>query len=618
MPESLGDSGASPRQSCSVIAQLCAAIEYEVSGKRIAGRRLMQPLTLGNGNEEMITSLGLSNARLFDGERWNFSLPPLSVICGTNSAGKSTLLKLPLLLRQSQGIGDSLISGGGRLRLSGSQVDLGNFESFITKNDLARDLKLRFTVSDLMDSALLSLIRVWSAKGVSVRSPVKQESRRVPYSVRVELSYGIRPSPAESTRYTAPRSRRLVKGSGSSSGAPTLPSDAQAVLKRAHFELVVEGRALCDWQIFLVPSHEKSMNVEPAYQIMIPKFLLAGQGWQDLLKKQHYESTVAGFENSKYRIYPVVVRGFLPDGMRIRVRRKGDSPRTRQAGRSFSVWPLPFPIGIVNDDIRSALTSVHYLGPLRTAAKRFYVAQGAVDPTMDSSGEFLPYVLRDQGESLVSYTPPGVSEPRKETLVNALDEWLSYLRTGEIESRKNQKGEIAIATTKEVLVEFSIRSALGRSTHALADSGFGYSQVLPILVKGLVAGEGSTLIVEQPELHLNPALQIRLAEFFVGLTLAGKQVILETHSEHMVNSVRVLAAERHTSGELCGVYFLDATDRGPEVHRMSIDTDGSVDNWPRNFFGDAAGLSGRLLRAQRAFLASDSLARPNSKTSRSE
>jgi len=183
-------------------------------------------------------------------------------------------------------------------------------------------------------------------------------------------------------------------------------------------------------------------------------------------------------------------------------------------------------------------------------------------------------------------------------LVKALDGWLRYLRTGEPFGEASNEGELAIATTRDVLVELSLRSTIGGASHALADSGFGYSQVLPILVRGLLAPTGSTLIVEQPELHLNPSLQVRLAEFFVGLARAGKQVLLETHSEHVVNSMRVLAAESEAEVDQCAVFFLDAPNGKPEVHRLEVASDGIVENWPRNFFGEAANLRGRLLRAQ--------------------
>ena len=185
--------------------------------------------------------------------------------------------------------------------------------------------------------------------------------------------------------------------------------------------------------------------------------------------------------------------------------------------------------------------------------------------------------------------------------MSALAQWLCYLRTGEELSCAETGGELKVSALKNVLVELEVKSSVGKEVYPLADSGFGYSQVLPILVRGLLTPRDGTLIIEQPELHLNPALQVRLAKFLVNMARAGKQVVVETHSEHLVNSIRVLCAEDET-GTLAndsGIFFLDIVEGLPVVRELSIQSDGTVAEWPQNFFGEAASLTGRLLRAQK-------------------
>ena len=119
----------------------------------------------------------------------------------------------------------------------------------------------------------------------------------------------------------------------------------------------------------------------------------------------------------------------------------------------------------------------------------------------------------------------------------------------------------------------------------------------------MLTDPGSTLIVEQPELHLNPAIQVRLADFISAMVRAGKQIIIETHSEHLVNAIRVIAAEDE-SGDLsskCEIFFIDIEDGVVKVSELSMKPDGTVPEWPHNFFGEAASLTGRLLRAQKRF-----------------
>jgi predicted ATPase len=107
--------------------------------------------------------------------------------------------------------------------------------------------------------------------------------------------------------------------------------------------------------------------------------------------------------------------------------------------------------------------------------------------------------------------------------------------------------------------------------------------------------------VEQPEVHLNPALQVRVADFLVAMARSRKQILVETHSEHIVNSIRALSAEDETgaTASLCRIFYLEPTEKKPTVHELSVTQDGTVPEWPKNFFGEASALAGRILRAQR-------------------
>ena len=217
-------------------------------------------------------------------------------------------------------------------------------------------------------------------------------------------------------------------------------------------------------------------------------------------------------------------------------------------------------------------------------------------------------MLRDRAEDRVTNVLPGAgTEITRQPLGKALDGWVHYLRTGESGS-PSESAEVLLSTTKQVLVQISVKSPSNSEGYALADSGFGYSQVLPILVRGLLADAGSTFIVEQPELHLNPSLQVRLAEFFVSMVRGGKQVLIETHSEHLVNAIRVLAAEDETGAlsQKSRIYFIDTSLPRPVLRNLSVEKDGTIPDWPRYFFGEAVELTGRLLRAQKRFRTSTS------------
>jgi len=200
----------------------------------------------------------------------------------------------------------------------------------------------------------------------------------------------------------------------------------------------------------------------------------------------------------------------------------------------------------------------------------------------------------------VTHCIPGKKKIISEPLTVALNRWLHYLRSGDFPNEIEVQDEIETSTMKGILVELAIKSIGGDNSYALADSGFGYSQILPIIVRGLLTLPGCTLIIEQPELHLNPSLQVRLADFFASMVRADKQVFIETHSEHIVNAIRVLVAEKLFGdfSSKCEIFFLDNISGNPTVHTLSVKPNGTIPEWPYNFFGEAANLTGRLLRAQ--------------------
>ena len=151
-----------------------------------------------------------------------------------------------------------------------------------------------------------------------------------------------------------------------------------------------------------------------------------------------------------------------------------------------------------------------------------------------------------------------------------------------------------------MLLQLDIVNFGGRQKHALLDSGFGYSQVLPILVRGLLTPRAGLFVVEQPEVHLNPGLQVRLADFLVSLARNGRQLLVETHSEHIVNALRAITAEAEDSKEKikCSIFYLEASCDGPLMTKLDIQSDGSVPSLPLSFFGESTQILARLMKAQ--------------------
>jgi predicted ATPase len=118
--------------------------------------------------------------------------------------------------------------------------------------------------------------------------------------------------------------------------------------------------------------------------------------------------------------------------------------------------------------------------------------------------------------------------------------------------------------------------------------GFGLSYVLPVVVACLTAGPGSLLLIENPEAHLHPRGQTAMATLTCAAAAAGAQVIIETHSDHVLNGLRLAVKEEHLPAENVTVLFFQRpTDGiGAEVVQPRLGSDGMLTEWPEDFFDE--------------------------------
>ena len=122
----------------------------------------------------------------------------------------------------------------------------------------------------------------------------------------------------------------------------------------------------------------------------------------------------------------------------------------------------------------------------------------------------------------------------------------------------------------------------------LTDVGFGVSQVLPVIVLLHHAPEGSTVLLEQPEIHLHPLAQAELADVIIHAATHRKvQVVLESHSEHLLLRLQRRIAEERVSADDVALYFCRIRNGASEIEALDLDEYGNIRNWPDKFMGDA-------------------------------
>ncbi len=120
-------------------------------------------------------------------------------------------------------------------------------------------------------------------------------------------------------------------------------------------------------------------------------------------------------------------------------------------------------------------------------------------------------------------------------------------------------------------------------------AGFGLTQVLPIVTAAISADINDLLLLENPEVHLHPAGQAAMGEFLAEVAAAGVQVLIETHSDHVLNGIRRAVKKGMLPAEDAALHFFrprrgDGQGGEAQVRSPTLYPDGGIDDWPDGFF----------------------------------
>jgi predicted ATPase len=235
-------------------------------------------------------------------------------------------------------------------------------------------------------------------------------------------------------------------------------------------------------------------------------------------------------------------------------------------------------VGRIIDTFSSA---IRYLGPLRAEPQAIqgYSPSGQPDD-VGPRGEYAAAVYASNRKHPIPWWNPVSRQVETATLEEAMNTWLRYLSVAD---------HVGTREADMLGVAWMVRPTPTTRERSLQAVGVGVSQVLPILVSGLLAPEGTILIMEQPELHLHERPQARLGDFFYGLTRVGKQVFVETHSAVLINQLRYLIVKGDQEvRDAIAIYFVEQDDQGDaRFQPIRIAKGGAVENWPDGFFDES-------------------------------
>ena len=160
-------------------------------------------------------------------------------------------------------------------------------------------------------------------------------------------------------------------------------------------------------------------------------------------------------------------------------------------------------------------------------------------------------------------------------LINKINFWVDFIMTG---------GGLTLGGRDKDSAVLSLNMLMPNSNKKIKaiNCGFGYSYVLSIVVNALTIEKG-TLIIENPEAHLHPQAQIRLTKLLSSILDRDIQVLIETHSEHIVNGFRIYALSKDLplNHDELNIYFFDEDF---SIQHLKIESNGRIKNWPKGFF----------------------------------
>ena len=222
-----------------------------------------------------------------------------------------------------------------------------------------------------------------------------------------------------------------------------------------------------------------------------------------------------------------------------------------------------------------------YVNAERIGPRKFYHHSEvfARRGNLGTRGEYTPnYLSARQGESLSS-NDPRCSDPRRRRLMEVIDHWLQEVTPGaHLQLETIQDADAIIAG-----FSFDHPGDVGTRRYRATNVGFGLSYTLPVLT-ALLEPSGSLCLIENPEAHLHPKGQTRLAELAVRASLAGVQVIVETHSDHFMDGVRIAVREGLVRPEDVAFHYFSRDGAEAAVSSPRVDADGRLSTWPEGFF----------------------------------
>jgi predicted ATPase len=479
-------------------------------------------------------------------------IKPLTILCGSNSSGKSSLLQSLLALKQSS----ESIKSEQSLLFNGRFVQLGSFPDCITNHDSSKAMTLGFktNISQRDTSIIFVLNNLFDI-----------DNNKSMHNYRYYLDF----------KYVISAIRKAKKDT------LTFPTEVKSILFEVS-RISIEDLEEKEESVF---KFEANKSQGGNYKLQL------SSNCSELL----VDDFKSYFKNNTFSyIGKAEFTNFIPHIYTNKRNTPNLSPSASQ--RLDFIDKINYSLFFhMREGIKDLFSSYKYIGPLREKPSRKYIFNDEVSE-IGSKGENAAYIFQEEENKKIS-------------------KYYLYDYEAQAFTRYIEPSNLSTLTRKVLsnmtINNFSVRTRdnvtgiyLNASTHSntrvsIADVGFGVSQIFPIVLEGLRMQIGDTLLLEQPEIHLHPNLQMQMADFLIACMLSGKASIVETHSDHIINRIvrRIVEDENLNLNSLIEIYFVQKGSKGPIFEKIEIDSSKGIVNWPKDFFDQTATEQEKIIQA---------------------
>ena len=493
---------------------------------------------------------------------------PITLIFGANSSGKSSILQSILMLKQTIDEGESRET---ELLSKGNLVDLGSYGEFVHRHETERSFSIKVTMQkpeDIEDpfpyEEYASNMRGYNSCLEKLNKSVDFESfgMGITFSYdhnsdvtvsQIELFLGDDPVPILTYGHEPPDKKQEAY--------------VHRIYKKSPMSFFKLKSLDCNHK-FWKKYYSTVGREEP------PKISMPGDhiDKEDPIIREVIEDIISKSQLGSFNEDFLLLRNFLPDSLNgTDVQYIMFDDQEDEEGSNISLFTLS-----VSFLFRQFLENVLHLGPLRHYPERYFMFSGMRRKYVGKTGTFVPDILINDKEILYR-----------------VNEQFDRFKLGyelKVSPLSDQASQIQDLYTIR-LCEKDTGVHIG-----ITDVGFGISQVLPVIVQSMIS-RGKTLLIEQPELHLHPALQAELGDLFIDSALGDRNnaFIIETHSEHLL--LRIMRRMRETAENRLSesalpvhpddvmVLFVEPDGTRSIIREMPLNERGElVKAWPGGFF----------------------------------